>query len=97
MKTILSLTALSATAGAALAALANAPFVTTTTVGYAVASLAAGGIVALALRDYGRKPRRLAVPVHVVRPMVPVLVAARRATAYSVRRRRAALVERKAA
>lgn len=97
MKTILSLTALSATAGAALAALANAPFVTTTTVAYAVASAAAGGLVSIALRDYGRAPRRLVAPVRVARPTTPVVVTTtRRTNAYTIRRR-PALVERTAA
>jgi hypothetical protein len=96
MKTIASLLALSATAGAALAALANAPFVTTTTVAYAVAATAAGGLVALALRDYGRAPRRLVAPA---RPTIPVFTAvapAPRRHAYTIRRR-PALVERRAA
>ena len=97
MKTILSLTALSATAGAALAALANAPFVTTTTVAYAGAAAAAGGLVSIALRDYGRAPRRLVAPVRVVRPTTPVVVTpTRRTNAYTIRRR-PALVERTAA
>jgi hypothetical protein len=96
MKTIASLLALSATAGVALAALANAPFVTTTTVAYAVASAAAGGIVTLALRDYGRAPRRLVAPARAVLPAFTVLAPVPVRNAYTIRRR-PALVERNAA
>ena len=96
MKTITSLLALSATAGAALAALANAPFVTTTTVAYAVAAAAAGGLVAVAVRDYGRAPRRLELPARPELPVFAVAAPARRSTAYTIRRR-PALVERNAA
>lgn len=99
MKATLSLLASTATVGAILAKLANAPVLAAVPGALIVASAAALGIAAMMLADYRRNFRPLRVSVApVLRPPMPTLPPRRpaRTAAYGVRRR-SAIVERIAA
>jgi hypothetical protein len=91
---------LSATAGVALAYLANASFLADFRADHFVASVAVGGLAAIFTRDYSRRPRPL-VPLAAVHPLAANSPASAdgapaRSAAYGIRRRRSALVERAA-
>jgi len=95
-----SFLSLSAAAGVALAYVSNASWTANFHAEYAVAAFAAAGVVALFVRDYSRRPRALAAAATLVHLPVPAATLTERtpvrSTAYGIRPRRAAIVERAA-
>lgn len=96
MKTTLSLVLFAAAAGAALAKLANASFLAALPAEIIFAGAVSVALVALTIADYARNVRPLVIKSPLVRVALPNSVAPR-SSAYGIRRRTPALVERSAA
>lgn len=96
MKTTLALTLASAAAGALIAKLSNAAFLASVPFEIIFAGAVSVALIGITLADYARNVRPLTVKAPVARVVAPVALAPR-SSAYGVRRRTAAIVERTAA